>query len=125
MKIQGVLLATEDEQRAGGDQLPVDPANIRHMNPTDHIPVMIDFDPTLILGRVTKTWLEDGRLMFEAEINDDWLARYEDSKPRPQGSAGLTIHGTEDHRVKDAGLWAVSLTDQNVNKNQPPWRKVE
>jgi hypothetical protein len=99
MKIQGVLLATVEEQGRGGDRDPLDPASVTtEIDPQRPIPVRVDFSALMPAGEVTKLWIEEGRLMFEAEIVDPEKVTYANGRFKYPGTAaaGVKIGGVEE-----------------------------
>jgi len=70
VKITAVLLPTVEEQRANGDDLIIDPAIVQTPTP-GLVQAWIGFGyrvPDDLFGRVTRVWVEDGRLMGEIEV---------------------------------------------------------
>lgn len=113
MKIRGVVFQTRDEQFMGGVDLPADVGGIEW--PREGVPVRVNFDPTKPLGRTTKLWVEDGRLLFEADLVE----------LPPEGAwipcAGLALgRMTEGKGIESAKLVEVSFSPENANKNHPP-----
>ena len=112
MKIRGVVFQTRDEQFMGGVDLPADVGGIEW--PREGVPVRVNFDPTKPLGRTTKLWVEDGRLLFEAEVqalppDGHWIP-----------CAGLSVgQVTKDKGIERGKLFEVSLCENNDDKNQP------
>jgi hypothetical protein len=113
VKIRGVVFQTDSEQFMGGDDLPAYVGGITW--PREGVPVRVNFDPNKPLGQTTKIWVEDGRLLFEAEIHvmpptTHWIP-----------CAGLgTTRVTKGKGIEEGKLYEISLCDENKNKNQPP-----
>jgi hypothetical protein len=124
MKIRGVLLGTIEEQRAGGDDDPVDPTSVPLTE--QGIPVDLNFDRTKMIGRTTRLWLEDGRLMFEAEImRPDLLPHTKDEQYAHDTAAiGFVGEHVKGKTTKVRDLYSIGLVDGNSNKNQPPWENL-
>lgn len=126
MKIRGVLLATVEEQRAGGDEQPIDPDSVElrvdaEGKPIAVVPVRANFDPKYPMGEVTKLWKEEGRIWFEAEVIGTVPT---DVLPK----AAIGLKGQSHQRseegveiVKGGEVFGVGLTPLNENKNHPNW----
>lgn len=143
MKIRGVVLGTLQEQIEGGDKHPIDPALIKIDG--DPVRVSVQFNPVRPLGRTTRVWREDGRLMFEADINDNaWRSEvgirteHDDSKhavaaigfisqdfSTAELAYSLEMKDALGNIVKGGQLSEIGLTGENENRNQPPWEVVE
>lgn len=122
MKIRGVLLATKEEQIAGGDKFPIDPKLIKL---EQEVPVDLKFDRTKTVGRTTRVWLEDGRILFEAEVDPDPHASGTNQLKTAAIGYMLESYDAQKNLIKGGRLFAVGLTDQNENRNQPPWEVIE
>jgi hypothetical protein len=145
MKIRGVVLGTLQEQIDGGDPDPIDPALIKIDG--DPARVSVGFDSSRLLGRTTRVWREDGRLLFEADIDGEAYLRamgreHDPEKPdiRAEKAAigfigeefrtaelaySLEMKNALGDTVKGGRLFEIGLTGENVNKNQPPWEVIE
>jgi hypothetical protein len=140
MIIRGVLLATIEEQRAGGDDDPVDPTAFSNLD--ESVPVNIQFDQNRVIGNTIRMWIEDDRLLFEAELapNDltkerpsdyptaavGFIADRKNGKGellegdlQPLAKAELVERATS--TVTNAQMFAVGLTAKNQNRDQPVW----
>jgi hypothetical protein len=146
MKIRGILLGTLDEQIAGGDRHPINPKLVKL---EDVVPVTVGFQRDRVVGRTTRTWLEDGRILFEAdvdELRDFMVTNAKDRAPglATKGAVGISVDSVEErmpttaelaytleskdfagYTIKGGRLFEVGLTDENENRNQPPWEIVE
>jgi hypothetical protein len=139
MKIRGVLLGTLAEQVAGGDPNPIDPTLIKLDRVAEGtVPVTLGFDRTKLVGKATRAWLEDGRILFEAEILNDAISmkRLHDEDAIDKAAIGFVGETAElayDLEMKDStgriiqggAIFEVGLTDANENRNQPPFEVVE
>jgi hypothetical protein len=138
VKIQGVLLGTIEEQIAGGDPNPIDPLLVRLSH--DPYRVSINFDPTRVVGKTIKVWREDGRILFAAEVDEllDFSIKHAPvSKSGRARKAAVGIVSTAElayelemknaskMTIKGGRLLEVGLTDENENRNQPPFEVVE
>jgi hypothetical protein len=117
MKIRGVVLGTVEEQKAGGDEHPIDPTIIR-LADSQEVPVSIGFQSDQRIGKTSRVWLEDGRLLFEADIDGSKLLRRKDKKYVCDTAAIGISFGT-------GRMFELGLTYQNENRNQPPWEVIE
>jgi hypothetical protein len=117
VKIRGVLLGTVEEQKAGGDEHPIDPAGVR-LADSQEVPVSVGFPSDQRIGRTTKVWLEGGRLLFEASIEESKLPHTEDEQ-YVHDTAAIGIS------MSTGRVFELGLTDQNENRNQPPWEVIE
>lgn len=69
MKVTTVLIPTVEEQRAAGDHALVLPAGVKV--PDLPMPLFLNGNyavPKNVVGWIRRIWLEDGRLMAEADI---------------------------------------------------------
>lgn len=126
MIIRGVLLGTLEEQTAGGDKQPIDPASCP-LEPVGQ-PVTVNFRRDQQVGTVTRLWLEDGRVMFQAEVHP------ERDLPRTATVGGTMNHSSKSSTMKTSldlrpikmiDLFAIGLTDTPIPTNQPPYEIVE
>lgn len=120
---------TFEEQIAGGDLFPIDPKLIKLV---PEVPVTIGFEMDRKLGKTTRTWEEGGRIMFEAEVNEleSFLSGRPDAHPdvlADTAAIGFTIeqYDEQNRLMKGGTLFAVGLTDENENRNQPKWEVIE
>lgn len=120
MKIRGVLLGTVEEQRAGGDDEPIDPHafHLMTMSGPNLAPVLLNFDAGQKVGRVTRLWIEDARLMFEAELDVPPIYRH-------VGAGFSATRKRGEQVIRDADLFAVGLTDKPWPRDQPPFTVIE
>lgn len=120
MKIRGLLLDTMDGQASGGDGYAIDPERVTFEN--QEVPVRVHFDTARGVGTTTKFWREDGRVYFEADLNDEAVAAL--SSPLPKlACIGIKNVNLQDH-VAFGEIFAVGLADQNQNANQPEFEVI-
>lgn len=141
MRIKGVLLCTLKEQVEGGDMCPIDPKLVKldRVEGDWGVPVTIGFQRDRVVGKVTRVWPEDGRLLFEADVDElqDFAMKVTDREEAlaVKGAIGIAVTSAElayDLEMKDAtgrtvkggNLFEVGLTDENENRNQPPFEVV-
>lgn len=143
MKIQGVLLGTLREQVEGGDKNPIDPRWVKlDRVGDDRVPVTIGFQQDRVVGRATRVWLEDGRLLFEADVDEmqDFTIDGKGKTLVEVGAIGILVDAVSTlsaelaydlemkditgRTVKGGQLYEVGLTDKNENRNQPPFRVI-
>jgi len=147
MKIRGVLLGTLKEQVAGGDPNPIDPKLVKLDRVEDGIvPVTIGFQRYRVVCKTTRAWLEDGRILFEAEVDemqDFTMKRAPIMGDIIANKSAIGIFTTDDmpvtaelayelemkdfsgRTIKGGKLFEVGLTDENENCNQPPFEVIE
>jgi hypothetical protein len=144
VKIRGVLLGTLKEQISGGDPSPIDPKLIKlDRVEAGIVPVTLGFQRDKLVGKTTRAWLEDGRILFEAEVLNDAIPakRLHDEGAVNKAAIGfmveteraITAELAYDLEMKDyygrtikgGPIFEVGLTDANVNRNQPPFEVVE
>lgn len=135
MIIKGVLLGTIREQIEGGDPNPIDPNLVRL---GDNVRVSIGFDSSRVVGRTTKVWRESGRIHFTADVDDlkDFTVHVPKKGPVlvDRGAIGivtsaelayeLEMKDSAKTTVKGGKLFEVGLTNDNENRNQPPFEVV-
>lgn len=110
MKIKGIALGTTQEQLNGGDQDVIAPEAL-HNIPTE-VPLTVNFKERI---GTAKVYLEDGRLVVEADVSEDYLKLN-------KLAIGYVFHpdGSEPPILKD-----IAVTEENKDKRIPPYDIIE
>jgi hypothetical protein len=127
--IRGVLLGTLEEQIAGGDTNPVDPRLIKFDLEERPVRVSLRFESDQVVGKATRVWREDGRLMFEATVDGDLMKQDKAAigfiGTTAEAAYDLEMKNRDGYTIKGGKLFEIGLTDDNENRNQPPYEVVE
>ncbi len=117
--IRGTLLRSVDDQRAGGDPQPIDPATLG-FDPEREYPLLLDFNQSQVLGKVKLFRAEDGSIGVEGVIVVPPEIHGLDEGPGKLAiGANVRKERKEDDVLRDAEILEVSLGNFNQDKGLP------